>query len=159
MSRSPADTATDTIRRATRAVRGQRGNAGDEVLTHQTNSGDQGAGGISIHAVDVAEGIPAAGLSVRLWHLGAARTEIAWGRCGSDGLLRHPVADGSGVRRGLYEVEFEVGTYFREAGKALPDPSFLETAVFRFGIDRVEEHFHLPFKFTPWGFSLFRGGA
>jgi len=31
--------------------------------------------------------------------------------------------------------------------------------VFRFGIDRVEEHFHLPFKFTPWGFSLFRGGA
>ena len=28
--------------------------------------------------------------------------------------------------------------------------------VFRFGIDRVSEHFHIPFKFTPWGFSLFR---
>ena len=41
----------------------------------------------------------------------------------------------------------------------LPDPAFVEEAVFRFGIDRVSEHFHIPFKFTPWGFSLFRGGA
>jgi DNA-binding transcriptional LysR family regulator len=44
-------------------------------------------------------------------------------------------------------------------GLELPDPAFVEVAVFRFGIDRVKEHFHLPFKFTPWGFSLFRGGA
>jgi 5-hydroxyisourate hydrolase len=41
----------------------------------------------------------------------------------------------------------------------LPNPSFIDVAVFRFGIDAVQQHFHLPFKFTPWGFSLFRGGA
>jgi 5-hydroxyisourate hydrolase len=117
------------------------------------------AGGISIHAVDIARGIPAAGLNVRLWRLAEGREEIAAGTCAESGLLRHPVADGAGVARGMYEVEFDVGAYYRTSGVAVPDPCFQEVAVFRFGIDKVTEHFHLPFKFTPWGFSLFRGGA
>jgi 5-hydroxyisourate hydrolase len=117
------------------------------------------AGGISIHAVDIARGIPAAGLVVRLWRLEGGRVEIASGACTGSGLLAHPVAEGAGVVRGMHEVEFDVGAYYRSNNVAVPDPSFLEVAVFRFGIDRVTEHFHLPFKFTPWGFSLFRGGA
>jgi 5-hydroxyisourate hydrolase len=28
---------------------------------------------------------------------------------------------------------------------------------FRFTIADAAQHYHLPFKFTPWGFSLFRG--
>lgn len=117
------------------------------------------AGGISIHAVDIARGVPASGLGVRLYRLDKGRQEIASGECESGGLFRHPVAEGAGVERGNYEVEFDVGDYYRGNEVALPDPSFLDVAVFRFGIDRVGEHFHLPFKFTPWGFSLFRGGA
>jgi 5-hydroxyisourate hydrolase len=116
-------------------------------------------GGISIHAVDVARGIPAEGLTVLLNRLTPSPAEIARGACAGNGHLVHPVADGAGVIRGMYEVRFGVGDYFRKSGVDLPDPSFLEEAVFRFGIDRVTEHFHLPFKFTPWGFSLFRGGA
>ena len=103
------------------------------------------AGGISIHAVDVARGVPAAGLQVRLWLLDGDRTEIAAGACTESGLLKHPVAEGAGAVRGVYEVEFDVGAYYRALGWALPNPSFLEVAVFRFGIDRVSEHFHLPF--------------
>jgi len=118
-----------------------------------------GAGGISIHAVDIAGGVPAAGLGVRLWFLGEGRVQVAEGACSKSGLLQHPVAKGAGVERGMYEVEFDVGAYYRAQGVSLPWPSFLEVAVFRFGIDRITEHFHLPFKFTPWGFSLFRGGA
>ncbi|MEM0947107.1 MAG: hydroxyisourate hydrolase [Pseudomonadota bacterium] len=117
------------------------------------------AGGISIHAVDVSRGVPAGGLSVRLALLGQDPRVIAEGVCAETGHFLHPVAEGADVVRGLYEVEFGVGTYFRHAGVAIPDPSFLDLAVFRFGIDAVTEHFHLPFKFTPWGFSLFRGGA
>ena len=122
-------------------------------------SPEQGAGGISIHAVDIAGGVPAGGLGVRLWLLGDDRVQLAAGNCTESGLLQHPVAEGAGVERGMYEVEFDVGAYYRERGVPVPDPSFLEVAVFRFGIDNVSEHFHLPFKFTPWGFSLFRGGA
>lgn len=120
---------------------------------------DQKAGGISIHAVDVANGVPAAGLGVRLWRIENGREEIAVGKCEQSGILAHPVADGAGVTIGQYEVEFDVGTYYRDRGVLLPDPSFVDVAVFRFGIEKVHEHFHLPFKFTPWGFSLFRGGA
>ncbi|SDZ32815.1 5-hydroxyisourate hydrolase [Jannaschia faecimaris] len=117
------------------------------------------AGGISIHAVDISRGVPADGLAVRLYRIESDRIQIAAGTCGAAGALQHPVADGAGVTRGIYEVEFDVARYYRDDGLLLPDPSFLETAVCRFGIDRVTEHFHLPFKFTPWGFSLFRGGA
>lgn len=118
-----------------------------------------GAGGVSIHAVDIARGIPASGLEVRLWHLGATKEKLAAGFCGASGLFDDPTAEGAGVVAGLYEVEFEVGAYYRQSGVTIPQPSFLDTALFRFGIENVNEHFHLPFKFTPWGFSLFRGGA
>jgi 5-hydroxyisourate hydrolase len=117
------------------------------------------AGGISIHAVDISRGIPAAGLDVRLWRIDGNPREIATGTCAGNGLFQHTLAEGAGVERGMYEVKFDVGSYFRNSGVTVPDPSFLEVAVFRFGIDNVTEHFHLPFKFTPWGFSLFRGGA
>lgn len=117
------------------------------------------AGGISIHAVDISRGVPAGGLGARLWCLDNGRTELAAGACAESGLFQHPVSDGVGVGRGMYEVEFDVGSYYRNNGVVLPAPSFLEVAIFRFGIDNVSEHFHLPFKFTPWGFSLFRGGA
>ena len=116
-------------------------------------------GGISIHAVDVANGVPGAGLEVHLWRIDGNRIEIASGTCEETGLLKHPVAEGVGVIRGLYEVEFGVGRYYQNRGVTEPDPSFVDIAIFRFGIDKVHEHFHLPFKFTPWGFSLFRGGA
>lgn len=117
------------------------------------------AGGISIHAVDVSRGIPAAGLVVRLRRIEPDTADIAEGVCAANGQLLHPVSDGAGVTRGVYEVRFAVGEYYRTSGVPLPDPPFVGDAVYRFGIDRVSEHFHLPFKFTPWGFSLFRGGA
>ena len=118
-----------------------------------------GAGGISIHAVDISRGIPAAGLTVRLFHRSQSLTEIAAGRCNDAGLLNHPVAHGAAVISGIYEVQFDVAAFYRDSGVSVPDPAFLEVAVFQFGIAKVEEHFHLPFKFTPWGYSLFRGGA
>lgn len=117
------------------------------------------AGGISIHAVDIARGVPAAGLQVRLRRADGDNQEIARGKCGKNGLLDHPVSQGDNVGCGLYEIEFDVAEYYRANGVSVPDPCFLEVAKFQFGIAKVEEHFHLPFKFTPWGFSLFRGGA
>jgi 5-hydroxyisourate hydrolase len=117
------------------------------------------AGGISIHAVDVAHGVPAAGLAVCLRRLDPDACEIARGVCAPNGHFIHPVSEGAGVTRGVYEVTFGVSEFYRRNGIDLPEPAFVEEAVFRFGIDKVSEHFHIPFKFTPWGFSLFRGGA
>ena len=41
--------------------------------------------------------------------------------------------------------------------RATTTPPFLDLVPFRFTIADAAQHFHLPFKFTPWGFSLFRG--
>ena len=119
----------------------------------------QKVGGISVHAVDVSQGIPAANLSLRLCRIDPHPKEIATGNCAENGHFLHPISDGVNVESGVYEIEFDIGTYYRNCGIVIPNPAFLEVALFRFGIDRVNEHFHLPFKFTPWGFSLFRGGA
>jgi 5-hydroxyisourate hydrolase len=111
------------------------------------------AGGISIHAVDVASGRPAQGLRVEIWRIEPASTRIAEGRLGSNGQLDHPVANGTGIEAGEYEVRFHLGEFFASEAGA----SFLTVAPFRFRIEEVDEHFHLPMKFTRWGYSLFRG--
>lgn len=111
------------------------------------------AGGISIHAVDVASGRPAEGLRVEIWRIEPAPTRIAEGQLGPNGQLDHPVVNGSGIEAGEYEVRFHLGEFF--AGG--PGARFLTVVPFRFKIDEVDEHFHLPIKFTRWGYSLFRG--
>jgi 5-hydroxyisourate hydrolase len=122
-------------------------------------------GGISIHCVDVAQGRVAAGLRVSLYRLGddgqPLQPPLAEGAVGADGSLRHPGLGGDRIGPGGYEVVFEVGTYCRAqaAGATLPSPCFLERVPYRFHIADAAQHYHLPFKFTAWGFSLFRGGA
>lgn len=111
------------------------------------------AGGISVHAVDVASGRPAEGLRVEIWRLESARTRIAEGRLGPSGQLDDPVTRGIGIESGEYEVLFHLGEFFTDDAGA----GFLTVTPFRFRIEKVEEHFHLPMKFTRWGFALFRG--
>jgi 5-hydroxyisourate hydrolase len=115
------------------------------------------AGGISIHAVDVARGRPAQGMQVDIYALEGLRKVIASGKLAAGGMLDHPVAQGEGVKPGSYEVIFHVGEYLRATGAPTSTPPFLNLVPFRFTIADAAQHYHLPFKFTPWGFSLFRG--
>ena len=115
------------------------------------------AGGISVHAVDVARGRPAQGMQVDIYDLAGVRKVIASGKLGGSGALDHPVTHGEGVKAGTHEVVFHVGDYLRATGAPTSTPPFLDLVPFRFTIADAAEHYHLPFKFTPWGFSLFRG--
>jgi 5-hydroxyisourate hydrolase len=120
-------------------------------------------GGLSIHCVDVASGRVAVGLQVTLRRLGAdGQPQVAvmvQGRIGSNGLLTDPVLMSEAITPGGYEVSFAVGDYYRAQGSVVPSPAFLEVVPYRFHIADALQHYHLPFKFTAWGFSLFRGGA
>ena len=58
-----------------------------------------------------------------------------------------------------YEAVFHVTQWYREQRVALPQVPFLNVVTYRFGISDPEQHYHLPFKCTPWGYSCFRGGA
>lgn len=121
------------------------------------------SGGISIHCVDVASGRVATGLRVSVWRLGAdgepAGGALAEGEIGAHGLLTHPALMSDAITAGGYEVRFHVGDFYRAQGQAPAGPAFLELVPYRFHIADVAQHYHLPFKFTAWGFSLFRGGA
>lgn len=112
------------------------------------------AGGISIHAVDVSTGRVAQGLGVELHRLSPEPLRVAAGKIGANGLLDHPSASGAGIIAGLYEVRFDLGEFFTGQGREAP---FLDEVPFRFSVRDAGEHYHLPFKFTPFGFSLFRG--
>ncbi|NWF46520.1 hydroxyisourate hydrolase [Hydrogenophaga sp. D2P1] len=120
-------------------------------------------GGLSIHCVDVASGRVAAGLRVAVQRLGPDGLPqgplIAEGTVSGNGLLAHPALMSEAITAGGYEVRFEVGAFYRGQGAAVPDPAFLEVVPYRFHIADTAQHVHLPFKFTAWGFSLFRGGA
>ena len=114
------------------------------------------AGGISLHAVDVARGVPAEGMFVELWALEPQRRLVAEGALGPNGQLDHPSVRGEGVAAGLHEALFYVGDYLRAHGGADASP-FLDVLPFRFRVHDVAQHVHLPLKFTAWGCALFRG--
>ena len=83
---------------------------------------------------------------------------VGEGVIGENGLLDVPEIGGL-LTRGCYEATFMIGNYLRSGGHVGTGIPFLDVTPFRFGIDNPKAHYHLPFKFTPWGFSCFRGGA
>jgi len=116
--------------------------------------------GISIHVIDVSRGVPAAGMTVEVFSVDAgghkrisAGAIAAQGHYDDTGLLTRVLAPGR------YAARFEIGRYYRAAGITVPDPAFLESVLFEFGLADPAQHYHLPLKMTPWGSSLFRGGS
>lgn len=112
------------------------------------------AGGISIHAVDVVSGQPAAGLFVAIRRLAPDAHIVGEGCLMANGTFDHPMQKGQNTPPGLYEVTFSLGAFYRSRSIACP---FLEEVPFRFTVSSADEHVHLPIKFSPWGYALFRG--
>jgi 5-hydroxyisourate hydrolase len=113
--------------------------------------------GISIHVVDVSRGIVATGMRVELW-AGAGFDPVLDGEIGAAGQLVHPGLSTT-FDPGTYRAVFHVGDYYCGCGVSTAVIPFLDVVNFDFGIADPAQHFHLPFKCTPWGYSCFRGGA
>ena len=112
---------------------------------------------VSIHVVDIANGRVATGMSVEIWRAEPAREHLATGTVGTNGVVSGLEERESLFDAGTYEVRLGVADYYRELGTALPDPPFIDVALFRFTLADLSQHYHLPFKLTPWGLSCFRG--
>ena len=108
--------------------------------------------GLSIHVVDVSRGIVAAGMKVEVLF---KNKPILAGAVSAKGLLE----ESQTLESGAYEAVFHVADWYRKQNVALPAVPFLDVVTFRFGISDPQQHYHLPFKCTPWGYSCFRGGA
>lgn len=112
--------------------------------------------GLSVHVVDITRGVPAGGMRVEVIRLTPDRTVLADGRLAASGALDGPVTR-MRLTPGLYEVIFHAGAFFADSGVPQTTPPFLGEVPFRFTIADAEQHYHLPMKIGPWGFSLYRG--
>lgn len=113
-------------------------------------------GKLTTHVLDTASGIPAAGIDIRLYYLGDDKELKAAAITNEDGRSEHPLLADELLETGEYELEFDVGAYFRDRGAELDDPAFLETVVIRFAM-RANEHYHVPLLVSPWSYSTYRG--
>lgn len=114
--------------------------------------------GVSVHVVDVVEGLPAVGMRVELRALDDGGRVVADARIGNDGQIDHPVVRGEGVRTGTHEVLLYAGDFYRGRGTLGADAQpFLDVIAFRFNVADLRDHYHLPFKISPFGLSVWRG--
>ena len=121
---------------------------------------------VSIHVVDVANGVVATGMKVEILRREAAERgkPERWAPMFSGKVGRNGVVDGieghpQVFDMGVYEMRLHVGDYYRGRGQTLPEPAFMDVQCFRFGLADPTQHYHLPVKLTPWGLSCFRGAA
>ena len=113
-------------------------------------------GRLTTHILDTTKGSPAAGVAIRLFRLGTQRERVAKAVTNADGRTEKPLLEGSAMMTGTYELEFDIGDYFRRNDVAAGEPAFLDTVVLRFSA-RGDEHYHVPLLCTPWSYSTYRG--
>jgi 5-hydroxyisourate hydrolase len=113
-------------------------------------------GRLTTHILDTAHGGPALGVDIRLFSVGEARELIASATTNDDGRTPYALLEGDLMTSGTYELEFDIGTYFRARGASLADPPFLDTVVIRFAVNG-DDDYHVPLLASPWSYSTYRG--
>ena len=106
----------------------------------------------------MARGLPAAGVVVEVRIVRGAETQrVAAATTNAQGRTDAPLIMGDRLERGIYELTFHVGDYFRAAGIALSDPPFLDHVVIRVGIADAAATYHVPLLISPYGYTTYRG--
>jgi 5-hydroxyisourate hydrolase len=118
-------------------------------------------GKLTTHVLDTATGRPGAGIKVSLFRVDGERRLLRTAVTNTDGRCDAPLLEGADFARGIYELAFDVGAYYRQGdgqrGFAVADPPFLGEAVIRFGVAAPGEHYHVPLVVTPWSYATYRG--
>jgi len=115
-------------------------------------------GHLSTHVLDTAHGCPAAGLKLTLQRDSSAGwVTIKSLLLNADGRADGPLLDAATMASGRYRLLFEVATYFRARGVALPDPPFIDVVQLDFGIADAQGHYHVPLLVSPYSYSTYRG--
>ena len=88
---------------------------------------------------------------------GSDTQRVAAATTNAQGRTDAPLIAGDRLERGIYELTFHVGDYFRAAGVALSDPPFLDHVVIRVGIADAAATHHVPLLISPYGYTTYRG--
>ena len=110
---------------------------------------------LSTHVLDTARGIPAAGVLVEVRLVG--QETLATATTNAQGRTDTPLISRDRLERGVYELTFHVGDYFRRNGVMLTDPPFLDRVVIRVGLADPAGQYHVPLLVSPYGYTTYRG--
>lgn len=108
---------------------------------------------ITTHVLDLARGVPAAGVSVTLARADNAGHFAAVGRAttDADGRVR-TFGPGAGAV-GRYRLTFRVAEYFGAHDTAC----FFPEVQILFDVKTADQRLHLPLLVSPFGYSTYRG--
>lgn len=118
------------------------------------------AGKLTTHVLDMAQGCPAANLTLELWALDATsgqKTLLKTTQTNNDGRTDTPLLTDDELKVGVYELVFAVGAYFDRQAVASTTPPFLQRVPIQFGIADPNDHYHVPLLTSPWAYSTYRG--
>jgi 5-hydroxyisourate hydrolase len=123
----------------------------------QATSGSESAicnrmGKLTTHVLDLAAGIPAAGMRIELHDPHGLVAEV---RTNQDGRCPKPLLET--LRTGCYILTFHAAEYFRSMGVRLPEPPFIDAVTIHFGVADPALSYHVPLLVTPWSYSTYRG--
>ena len=113
-------------------------------------------GRLTTHILDTSHGGPAQKVDIRLFSLGDSRELVASATTNDDGRTEYPLLEDELMVTGTYELEFDIGAYFRCRGSEVATPAFLDTVVIRFSVNGGEDY-HVPLLASPWSYSTYRG--
>jgi 5-hydroxyisourate hydrolase len=105
---------------------------------------------VTTHVLDTSLGRPAAGIPVRLEHVGQP-TPLAEGLTDDDGRVRDLGPDD--LPTGTYRVVFGTGAYFARSGQR----TFYPEAAVTFLVEEAGGHYHVPLVLSPFAYSTYRG--
>jgi 5-hydroxyisourate hydrolase len=115
-------------------------------------------GKLSTHVLDIAAGLPAAGVAYRLERTAPGpRMELTRGVTNANGRSDAPLLGPAQLQVGSYALHFEVAAYFRARGVTLTEPPFLDVVTLQFGIADATADYHVPLLVSPWSYSTYRG--
>jgi 5-hydroxyisourate hydrolase len=112
---------------------------------------------LSTHVLDIAAGMPAQGMRLRLWRVGEA-VPLVDTHTNMDGRTSAALLEGDALTPGRYRLQFHAADYFRARQVLPPDePPFLDVIEIAFGIAHASQNYHVPLLVSPWSYSTYRG--
>lgn len=109
---------------------------------------------ITTHILDIAHGLPAAGVSVSLYQLDSegTRKQAGQGVTNDDGRVVDLLPEGTLIN-GIYSLVFEIEEYFKNSDRE----SFYPHVEVTFRVKEDRAHYHVPLLLSPFGYSTYRG--
>jgi 5-hydroxyisourate hydrolase len=109
---------------------------------------------LSTHVLNTTSGKPVSGMAVLLqMHTRQGWEDLSRAETDRQGRVSDLPAPGKTLEAGTYRLVFETGKYFQSQRTT----TFFPRVEIVFGIEKTDEHYHVPLLISPYGYSTYRG--